>query len=83
MEGASQPPAQLPAANPMEHSLKAMEKALSAEDAVMEPGILKKIGLYVRAGGNPATAIEMLSDGYKGTQKILDDASFFLSSFYL
>ena len=46
--------------------LNQLEQVLGAADAIMEPNILDTLKRYMKDGGNPATAVEMLSDGYAG-----------------
>ncbi len=47
--------------------LNQLEQVLAAPDAIMEPNILEILKRYMKDGGNPATAVEMLCDGYAGT----------------
>lgn len=46
--------------------LNELEVALRKTDAVLEPGVLSTLGEYVSRNGNPAQAIEYLTDGYVG-----------------
>ena len=46
--------------------LNQLEQVLGAPDAIMEPSILNVLRRYMSDGGNPATAVEMLSDNYTG-----------------
>lgn len=46
--------------------LNRVEADLRRKDAIMEPGVMDKLRQYVKAGGQPSTAIEMLSENYKG-----------------
>ena len=48
--------------------LNQLEQVLGAPDAIMEPSILNVLRRYMSDGGNPATAVEMLSDNYTGMQ---------------
>ena len=47
-------------------SLLELEKALSAPDAIMERSATDTLRAYLAAGGNPGTAVELLSDHYRG-----------------
>lgn len=46
--------------------LNRVEQELRRKDAIMEPGVMDKLRHYVQAGGQPSTAVEMLSENYKG-----------------
>ena len=43
-----------------------LERLLAAKDAVMEPGVMDSLRVYVASGGRPAAAIELLSENYRG-----------------
>lgn len=45
---------------------------LSSTDAVMEADILIKLRQYIMAGGAPASAIKMLSEGFRGKAGIIN-----------
>lgn len=47
-------------------SLLELEKQLSAKDGVMEPNVGEVLRAYVAAGGNPKTAVDLLSDNFRG-----------------
>jgi hypothetical protein len=47
-------------------SLLELEEALGRRDAVMEPRVERTLREYVAAGGRPANAVQLLSDGYRG-----------------
>lgn len=49
--------------------LNQLEQVLAAPDAIMEPNILEILKRYMKDGGNPATAVEMLCDGYAGSSQ--------------
>lgn len=55
-----------PAAGDRDVVLNRMEQELRRKDAIMEPGVTDKLRQYVKAGGQPMTLIEMLSENYKG-----------------
>jgi hypothetical protein len=48
-------------------SLLELERKLGEKDAVMERNCIQTLREYVTAGGQPTTAITMLSENYKGT----------------
>ena len=50
------------------NALNALEVKLQQQDAVMEPDVLSLLRKYVSSGtgGNPGTAVEMLSENYVG-----------------
>ena len=43
-----------------------LERTLAAKDAVMEPGVMDSLRTYVASGGKPSSAIELLSENYRG-----------------
>ena len=47
-------------------SLLELEAALGRTDAVMEPRVERTLREYVAAGGRPAAAVQLLSEGYRG-----------------
>ena len=50
-------------------SLLELEAALGRTDAVMEPRAERTLRQYVAAGGRPANAVQLLSDGYRGARQ--------------
>ena len=52
------------------NALNALELKLQQQDAIMEPDVLSLLRKYVSpaTGGNPSTAIEMLSENYVGAR---------------
>ncbi|KAI8463314.1 MAG: TH1 protein [Monoraphidium minutum] len=46
--------------------LLALEAAMRAPDAIMEPGMAETVGQYIRAGGKPEDVIESLTTSYEG-----------------
>ena len=49
-------------------SLLELEDALGRKDAVMEPRVERTLREYVAAGGRPAAAVQLLSEGYRGAR---------------
>jgi hypothetical protein len=50
-------------------SLLELEAALGRTDAVMEPRVERTLREYVAAGGRPANAVQLLTDGYRGAPR--------------
>jgi hypothetical protein len=50
-------------------SLLELEKCLREKDAILERNTLQTLREYVAAGGKPATAIDLLSDNYRGARR--------------
>ena len=46
--------------------LMALEARLAEKDFIMEPSAIDDVRAYVSAGGAPSTAIELLSENYRG-----------------
>ena len=51
-------------------SLLELEAALGRTDAVMEPRVERTLREYVAAGGRPAAAVQLLSEGYRGALRL-------------
>ena len=45
-----------------------LERLLSAKDSVLERNTIHTLREYVAAGGKPETAIDLLSDNYRGAR---------------
>ena len=46
--------------------LRSMEEILSQKDFIMEPDAIEDVKRYVARGGAPSTAIELMSENYRG-----------------
>jgi len=46
--------------------LEGLERKLSSKDFIMEPECLDHVKRYIASGGAPSTAIELLSENYRG-----------------
>lgn len=46
--------------------LPLLEHLMRQPDAIMEPNVTDVMRRYITAGGQPATAVELLSDSYEG-----------------
>jgi negative elongation factor C/D len=46
--------------------LEDLERKLSSKDFIMEPECLDHVKRYIASGGAPSTAIELLSENYRG-----------------
>ena len=47
-------------------ALAALEARLAQKDFIMEPDAIDDVKRYVASGGAPSTAIELLSENYRG-----------------